>query len=366
MPDARSWQTGVTRLVLLGGGHAHALALLRLRDFFPRHLQVKLVTPQPLHTYSGMVPGVVAGHYCLAEAQIDLARLAARAGVELVPGSVRALDVDAKCVWLEDGSSIAYDIASLNTGSLPPTQVPGSAEYALGIKPFEKFLQQWETRGLAARRIAVAGAGAGGMELAMAIRHRVPAARVSLFSDRAMFSGTLALRLARALERCGVEHRVDSAVTALEPGPVVVTQHGREACDLVLWTAGAVAQPWLKKSGLQTDAAGFVLVDAALRSHSHPDVFAAGDSATLRDARHPKSGVYAVRHAPVLAANLVNLLEGRQMTDYSPQSRQLALISCGGKYAIASRGGWSAEGAWAWRWKNWLDRRWIARFSQRG
>jgi selenide,water dikinase len=113
---------------------------------------------------------------------------------------------------------------------------------------------------------------------------------------------------------------------------------------------------------LHIDKAGFVLVDSALRSFSHPDVFAAGDCATLRDARHPKSGVYAVRHAPVLAANLAKLLQGKPMQDYDPQSRQLSLISCGGKYAIASRGGWSAEGAWVWRWKDWLDRRWIARF----
>ncbi len=348
--------------MLLGGGHAHALVLLQLRRFLPQDLEVKLVTPHPVHTYSGMVPGVVAGHYQVADAQIDLARLAARAGVELVPGSVSSFDADAKCIWLEDGSSIAYDIASLNTGSLPATQVPGSAEHALGIKPFETFMRQWQARGLAARRIAVVGAGAAGTEMAMAIRYRLPSAKLILFSDRPMFSGALAARLARALERCGVELRSDAAVTALEPGPVVVTQRGREPCDLVLWAAGAAAQPWLKQSGLQTDAAGFVLVDPALRSYSHPDVFAAGDSATLRDVRHPKSGVYAVRHAPVLAANLINLLAGRQMQDYAPQSRQLALISCGGKYAIANRGGWSAEGAWVWRWKDWLDRRWIARF----
>ena len=352
----------MTRLVLLGGGHAHALVLSQLRDFLPKDLAVKLVTPYPVHTYSGMVPGVVAGHYKVRQAQIDLSRLADKAGVELILGSVRSLDADAKFVLLDDGSSIAYDIASLNTGSLPSMQVPGSAEHALGVKPFEAFMQQWEAHGIAARRIAVAGAGAAGIEMAMAIRYRLPAATVVLYSDRPMFSGALAARLARALERCGVELRSDTAVAALEPGPLVVTQRGRESFDLVLWTAGAAPQPWLRQSGLHIDEAGFVLVDSALRSFSHPDVFAAGDCATLRDARHPKSGVYAVRHAPVLAANLAKLLQGKPMQDYDPQSRQLSLISCGGKYAIASRGGWSAEGAWVWRWKDWLDRRWIARF----
>ena len=348
--------------MLLGGGHAHALVLLQLRDFFPGNLEVRLVTPYPVHTYSGMVPGVVADHYRIPEAQIDLARLSERAAVELVLDTVSALDADEKRVQLESGASIEYDLASLNLGSLPLATVPGASRYALGVKPFEAFMQAWESRGLAARRIAVAGGGAAGVEMAMAIRHRLPAAAVVLYSDRTMFAGALAERIGRALTRCGVELRSGMPVAAVEAGPVVVARGEREAFDLVLWTAGAAAVPWLRQSGLQTDEAGFVLVDQALRSVSHPEVFAAGDCATLRDARHPKSGVYAVRHAPVLLENLRNTVVGKTLASYRPQARQLALLSCGGKYAIASRGGWSAEGAWAWRWKDWLDRRWIAQF----
>jgi len=50
------------------------------------------------------------------------------------------------------------------------------------------------------------------------------------------------------------------------------------------------------------------------------------------------------------------------MLDYLPQRNSLSLISCGSKYAIASRGNWSMEGRWVWWWKNWLDRRWVAKF----
>jgi len=351
------------RLVLLGGGHAHALVLLKLGNFLPKDLEVKLVTPHPVHTYSGMVPGVVAGHYAVSEAQIDLARLCNRAGVALVLDQIAGLDAGNKQLALANSGKLEFDVLSLDLGSLPNfSGVPGAREHALGVKPFEAFMRHWEAHGLSARRIAVAGAGAAGIEMAMALRHRLPSAKVFLYSDRPMFSGAVAARLERALGRCGVELQSNTAVAALEPGPVVVTQQEREACDLVLWTAGAAPQPWLQQSGLQTDEAGFVLVDPALRSVSHPDVFAAGDCATLRDARHPKSGVYAVRHAPVLLENLRNTVEGKTLETYHPQARQLALISCGAKYAIASRGGWSAEGAWVWRWKDWLDRRWVARF----
>jgi len=181
---------------------------------------------------------------------------------------------------------------------------------------------------------------------AMAVAHRANA-RVTLYSDRPMFRAGLAKRIARQLGANGVDLRQG----------VAFAEGMRKEFDLVIWTAGAASVPWLRTSGLALDARGFVLVDGALRSVSHPEVFAVGDCGTLRDAPHPKSGVYAVRHAPVLAANL----RGEERR-YAPQRRALALISCGARYAIADWGGMSWEGAWLWRWKDRIDRRWIAGF----
>ena len=112
----------------------------------------------------------------------------------------------------------------------------------------------------------------------------------------------------------------------------------------------------------QLPALSIVLVDDLLRSTSHPEVFAAGDCATLRDAPHPKSGVYAVRHGDWLARNLRYALAEVPLHRYRPQRRALALISCGERSAIADWSGVTAEGAWVWRWKDWLDRRWVRRF----
>lgn len=345
------------RLLLLGGGHAHAVVLRELAAALPQVAQATLVTPFPHHTYSGMVPGFIAGHYRLDEIRIDLARLAARAGVKLVIGRVAALDAAKRHVRLEDGTTLDYDITSLNLGSVPAAAVPGSAAHALAAKPFENFLERWLEMKDRVRKVAVAGAGAAGVELAMAVAHRTSAS-VTLYSDRPMFRPGLARRIARALSSNGVEMRADTPVEAVEPGPVIVAAGAREAYQLVIWTAGAAPLPWLRESGLAMDAQGFVLVDDKLRSVSHPEVFAAGDCATLRDASHPKSGVYAVRHGEVLAQNL----RGGELRSYAPQRRALALLSCGTRYAIAQWNGWSAEGAWAWRWKDRIDRRWIAGF----
>ena len=359
----------MTRLVLLGGGHAHAWTLRRLRDYVSRYLEVTLVSPGPLHTYSGMLPGVVAGHYEPREAQIDLQRLARAAGAEFVQNSVLALDPGEKQVLLADGATLSYDVASLNVGSLPNFDtVPGAASYAVGVKPFDAFLARWrqllERRG-EPPRVAVVGGGAAGFEVAMAMQYALAprGGAVVLYSERNVFPAGVARRAARALRAAGVSLRAGEQVREVEEGPAVVTERGPEAYDAVFWTAGAAAQTWIGGAGLATDAAGYALVDASLRSVSHPDVFAVGDTAAIEGMPLPRAGVYAVRQAAVLAENLKRVVRGAPMLDYEPQREFLVLLACGRKYAIASRGAWSAEGRWAWWWKDWIDRRWIRRFA---
>ncbi|HEY8068020.1 MAG TPA: FAD-dependent oxidoreductase [Burkholderiales bacterium] len=354
------------RLLLVGGGHAHLPVLRALADFVSKNLDVKLVTPGPLHTYSGMVPGAVAGHYAVPQAQVDLARLAGRAGVELVLNSVLSFDPAEKIIDLGNGDRIPYDLLSLNLGSLPNyLGVPGAVEYAIAARPFERFLGRWNAllEESKAPRIAIAGAGAGGVELAMAMKHRLREAEVVLFSGENSFSSGVTGRVSRSLERLSIGFRPATPVTAVESGPIVVSRSGREPFHALFWAAGAAAPPLLRQSGLDCDAHGYARVDDTLRSVSHPTVFASGDTASLEGAGVAKSGVYAVRQGAVLAENLKLALLGKDLRRYVPQKESLSLISCGGKYAIASRGRWSAEGSWVWWWKNWLDRRWVARFQ---
>ena len=144
---------------------------------------------------------------------------------------------------------------------------------------------------------------------------------------------------------------------------MVVARGERRSFDALVWATGAAPQPWLAETGLTLDPAGFVLVDPTLRSLSHPQVFAAGDTATLLGAALPKSGVYAVRQGAVLARNLSRALEDRPLELYSPQRLSLSLISCGARYAIAAWGPLATEGEGVWRRKDRIDRRWIQAFA---
>lgn len=365
------------RLVLAGGGHAHVAVL----DSFARRpaadVEITLVTPFPRQVYSGMLPGWIAGHYALDACVIPLEPLARRAGCRLVPAHVARLDLHSRVAYTEADEPIPFDILSLDTGPvIDRNAIPGLAQHAIALRPIESLIVEWQ-RLLAqladvsdTQRLTVIGGGAGGVELALAIAYRAATAplalRVQLVSGRAGLVPSLAdavrARLRRAIDARGVRLIEDDAIE-IRRHAVLLAAGGELNSDATLVAIGAAAAPWLAAAGLATDAAGFVAVNEHLQSISHPFVFAAGDCATMIDAPRPKSGVYAVRAGPPLARNLRAALADHPLARYTPQRRALYLLSTGPKHAVASWGPFSAEGAWVWRWKDWIDRRFIARYA---
>jgi selenide, water dikinase len=371
--------------VLVGGGHAHVAVLRRFGMEPVPGLRLTLIT-RDVHTpYSGMLPGFVAGHYGYDDCHIDLGPLARFAGARLYHAEVEGLDLGAWQVRVSGRPPVSFDLLSINTGSRPRTlDVPGAAEHALPAKPIDRFLAHWEAllgRVLARRgpfRTVVVGGGAGGVELALATQYRLRQRLQEAGDDPGRLRYVLLTRgpeilpthnpgvrrrFRRVLAERGIELRTDHEVVEVTASEVRAAGRDPIAADAVLWVTDAAAPSWPREAGLAVDAGGFIQVDARLQSLSHPGVFAAGDVAALPSAR-PKSGVFAVRQGRVLADNLRRAATGRPLRPYRPQRRFLGLISTGDRYAVASRGGWSLEGAWLWRAKDWIDQRFMARFNE--
>ena len=367
------------KLLLLGGGHAHVHVLQMLAQTPLPGVEVALVTPFARQLYSGMVPGFVAGHYGIEQCGIALRPLADAADVRLIEGTAVRLDSAKRSVTLADGRQAEYDLLSLDIGGVMDRQrLPGAREHGLFVRPIEHFVRLFDgVLALASERVldvVVIGGGAAGVELAMALQHRLAQggaerARVALVTGGppplAGYAPGVMQRAAAALARSRITVFRDSVV-ALQPGTALLASGATLACDAPIIATGAEAPAWLQGSGLDLDARGFVITGPTLQSSSHDSVLAVGDVASradVADPPHPRSGVHAVRAGPPLAANLRLLLAGQPALPYQPPARTLSLISCGRKSAIVSWGDGSAQGRWAWWWKDRIDRAWVARYG---
>ncbi len=361
------------RLLLLGGGHAHVQVLADLARQPLLGCEVLLITPYARQMYSGMVPGLVAGHYRAEQCAIALPPLAQAARVQMVEGAAVALDAAAKEVLLANGERLRYDVLSLDTGAvMDRSRLPGAREHALFVRPIEQFVRLLDgLLQLAQERlldIVVVGGGAAGVELAMALQHRLAGqTRVALVTGGgeplAGYTAAVVQMGALVLQRQRVTVFRDS-VAEVQARHLVLGSGARVSCDAAVLATGAEAPAWLRGSGLALDEHGFVCTGATLQSTSHLDVFAVGDVAARVDVQHPRSGVYAVRAGPPLAANLRHLVAGTALQPHQPQQRTLNLISCGSRRAIVSWGRFSAQGCWAWWWKDHIDRAFVARYTR--
>jgi selenide, water dikinase len=373
-------------IVLVGGGHSHVAVLKRFGMAPLAGARLTLIC-RDIHTpYSGMLPGYIAGHYRYDEVHIDLARLARFAGAQFVQDEAVALDLAACEVACGSGVRLGYDLVSLNIGSTPHmSSVPGADRHAVPVKPIHQFNERWldllaRARSRAGERTvyATVGGGAGGVELTLAMQFRLRNEMLALGHDPDLLdfhlftasddilpthNARVRRKFGRVLAERGIHVHRTSAVHRLASGVVETSDWRSVHADEIVWVTGAVGARWLRDTGLTLDARGFILVNDHLQSVSDPRVYAAGDVASML--RHPreKAGVFAVRQGPPLATNLRRSVQGQALHAYRPQRRWLQLISTGDRYAVASRGRVGFEGAWVWRWKDRIDRRFMASYD---
>ena len=377
-----------TDIVLVGGGHAHVEVVRRFGMKPEPGARLTLVSTPVDTPYSGMLPGYLAGHYGFDDCMIDLRRLCRFAGARLVVGRASGIDRTARQVSLAGRPPLPYDLLSIDIGSVPETGGIAGAEHAVPLKPIPAFLVRWaniealaEARS-GAVRIVVIGAGTGGVEAAMALHSRMNArfqqseSKEKNTNERPRFTilsmtpeimpghaAGVRRRVLSALRRNGFAVETGETAAAIEPGRVLCKSGRAFEHDAAILVTQGGAAPWLRETGLDVDPRGFVKVGPTLQSVSDGTVFAAGDCAAFNSTALPKSGVYAVRQGPVLAENLRRAVRGGALQPFRPQRRVLSLISLGGKRAVASKAVFAAEGDWVWRWKDRIDRRWMARYG---
>jgi selenide,water dikinase len=383
----KNLQPILTDLVLMGGGHSHAIAL-RMFGMNPLPgVRLTLLTEASDAPYSGMLPGHVAGFYTREECHIDLRRLANVSGAQLYIDRAIGLDLENNRVLCANRPPVAFDLLSIDIGSTPKLpDIMTDASTLIPAKPVRQFLEQWEQ---IVQQIAqtpaqpvclgIVGGGAGGVELALTMQQRIQAILYAAGQSANILTMHLFQREAELLPKHnpwvrdrfrhllaerGIQLHFQETVRQVQQSMIHCNSGLTVRCDYVFWVTQASAPAWLGKAGLAVDDAGFVLVDDTLRSLSHPQVFAAGDIATMVNHPRPKAGVFAVRQGKPLFRNLQRILQGKPLIPYHPQQHYLSLIGTGDGSAIASRGPFGCQSHWLWRWKDQIDLAFMRQFSQ--
>lgn len=376
-----------TDLVLIGGGHSHAIALRMLGMQPIPNVRLTLISNLVDTPYSGMLPGYVAGFYDYDEAHIDLRPLANFAHCRLYVDEAISLDLANRRVLCRHRPPVAFDYLSIDIGSTPATStVPGVADYAIPAKPVPRLLEEWrnildqvQQEPGKPRTFGIVGGGAGGVELALNLQSRlqqmVQAAgespeliQVHLFQRQPKIlpeRGWLMQRMTQNVMRDrNIQLHLGETVTEIQPGRICCESGLTVDCTHIFWVTTASAPPWIQASGLATDERGFIAVNDTLQSQSHDFVFAAGDVATMVNHPRPKAGVFAVRQGKPLVNNLRRYAAGQPLQSFVPQKQFLILLGTGDRSAIASRGPLALRSRWFWNWKDQIDRKFMRQFSE--
>lgn len=338
------------RLVLAGGGHSHALVLriwaMGLATRRPA-AQITLVSRHSTSLYSGMVPGLVAGLYEPAACAVDLRRLCLLADVTFVQAEITAIDPESRELSLVGRPNLRWDWLSLDVGA----ETGAATNAAMAVKPLEPFLR-WCSQPKSSE-IRIRGGGAAAVEVALALRARGQQPKLLLRGTQLNLGSKAANQLGKQL--------LDSAGIAIE-----ANCPDNAAADLAC--TGSRGPRWLAASGLACNSEGRLLTEASLQVWQQPRLFASGDCGVIASRPRPASGVWAVRCAQTLAHNLTAVVAGRQLRPWRPQRWALQLLGDGSNtkpQAVAFWGPWAlGPSPLLWRWKQTVDRRFMARFSE--
>ena len=361
-------------IVLLGGGHAHAVVIKQWGMNPVPGVRLTLISRDVLTPYSGMLPGLLSGHYTLADTHIDLSRLCRWASVRFICAEINGLDKNAKKVHLKNRPSIGFDVVSIDTGSTPNlNSVSGAREFTVPVKPVHQFYNRWlkllerQKHQNKPLEIGVVGAGAGGFELLMAMHYRLSQENQNrsirfhwiVRDDQVLPSHNQKVRKL-ALREClrkNIDIHWDFQVIKVESSRLISNDRALNL-DEIIWCTDAVGPTWLESANLALDERGFLAVNANLQSVNCNYVFAAGDLATQIDNPRPKAGVFAVRAGPILAENLKRYILDQPLKAFNPQQKFLSILATGEKSAIASKGPFCASGQWVWQMER-SYRRWL-------
>ncbi len=374
-------------IILVGGGHTHVLTVNALKKNLPPHVTVTLIEPQTEVPYTGMLPGLIAGHYTSHDISINMRDLCGTdTKITHIQDRVVAVRPHENSIVLASGQSLRYDAASFDIGiHTEASSIKGFTDHATPVKPLGEFARTWqqyvarsnESVGTKNHYIAIIGGGLAGVETALAMAHRIhtpplashdphtDSSHITLI-DQGRILSTLGQRarkfLLEELQRYNIHIYENVAVSQITRTHVHLETNKKIPAHFVLGATGAQPYTWLRETNIPLEE-GFISVNEHLQSTGFENIFATGDCTSFIAKPLPKAGVYAVRQAPTLTHNLLCTLQQKPLKIFTPQKHYLKLISLGEKRACADKWGLCVHGKPLWFLKDFIDRQFVSQFT---
>lgn len=363
------------RILLIGAGHAHLEAVSRIGDWTRQGIRVDVVAPSEFHYYSGMGPGMLGGTYTPEELRFPVKKMIEARGGFFHEDRAVHIDADRRRVRLDSGHVLEYDVLSCNTGSGVPDGIIENSADVYTVKPIVNLLAAREriTGGIRQRplRFAVIGGGPAALEIAGNLRRfcrllGAEAAEINLYAGGPLLTvwpGRVARIARRNFARRNIAIDESGRVNAVRFHELEIENGARHPFDILFLAIGVRPSKLFADSGLPTGPDGGLAVNQYLQSPAHPEIFGGGDAVYFQEAPLDKVGVHAVYQNPVLAENLPAFLEGKPLTPFHPKKTYLLILNLGDGTGIFRRGRIVFDGRLAYRIKDRIDRRFIARFT---
>ena len=364
----RSVEPRLRRLVLVGAGRAHLHLLRALARPLVRGLEVVLVTTDRVQYDATMTSGILRGAYNEAEARIDVAALAERAGARIVDGRADLLDPSSHVVHAGT-ERLAFDLCSIDEVGAPlGSELPGVVEHAIPLRPasilpeVRSVIEARLAEGADPVRCTIVGGGSIGVECAFVLQRLLLARSgrgvVTIVDSAPEVLGDLAPCRASAhaaLESRGICFVLGTRAVGVRADGVMLASGAILPSDFVLWATGGAPPALIAESGLPHDANGRLRVDAKLRARSGAPVWAAGDCASIESI----AAVDPRRHGEILAREIRAHLGARHHRVPAPRARPLCLLDTADGSAIMRWGPITARSRLAGWLKRRLDRRFV-------
>lgn len=273
-------------VLVLGAGYAGLSAAIQLaaRTRKRENVRVTLVNPYDSFTERLRLHMTATGQQT---AELNIPELLDGTGAEFVRGWATAVDAEDKTVRIDDERVLRYDTLVFGLGSIADTAgVPGVDDHAYTLNsPEDAALLADRLARPGCGTVVVGGSGLTGVEAAAEIAERHPELQVVLLGTRvpgANMRPKAKAYVDAALARLGVQVCSGVEVVKVLPDSVELADGSSIPAAAVLWTSGTRVPPMAAAAGLTVDERGRVVTDSALRSISHPDVYAVGDAAAIR------------------------------------------------------------------------------------